>query len=123
MNDSILISVKKVLGLDEYFEAFDQDILMHVNTVFSILNQMGVGKPGFMVVDANSRWTEFFGDYDPSEMNMVRTYVCQKTRMMFDPPTGNLVKEAIEQTIEELEYRLYALCTYGEEKDDDSTGQ
>lgn len=116
MNDSILISIKKILGLDEYFEAFDPDILIHINTVFGILNQMGVGKSGFIVVDANSRWSDFIAGYNLAEMNMVRTYVAQKVRMMFDPPTGNLVKEAIESTIAELEYRLYTLCNYEEVK-------
>lgn len=114
MNDSILISVKKVLGMDEYFEAFDVDLMMHINTVIGILNQMGVGKSGFILQDANSTWAELMGSFPEAEMNMVKSYIYLKTRMLFDPPTGNLVKEAIEANIAELEYRLYTLCNYEE---------
>jgi hypothetical protein len=103
--DSILTSVKKILGIAEDYEAFDVDILMHINSVFSTLNQLGIGPAdGFMIEDASATWDDFIPD-DP-RFNSVKTYVCLRVRLLFDPPTTSYLITALENQFRELEWRL-----------------
>lgn len=104
MEDSILISVKKMLGLDSAFDAFDADIIMHINSVFFIMAQMGIGKQ-FRIEDATSTWSEYLEGR--SDLEAVKTYMYAKVRQIFDPPTG-AVSEALDRTVKELEWRLFS---------------
>lgn len=105
MNDSILTSVKKALNLAEDYEAFDPDVIMHINGVFSTLNQLGVGPSvGFMIEDKVPTWSAFLGS-DP-RLNHVKTYVFLRVRLLFDPPSTGFLTTAIEKQIKELEWRL-----------------
>lgn len=104
--NSILTSTKKMLGITEEYEHFDPDIITHINSVFSILTQLGVGDPyGFMITGKEEVWTDFLISRDP-RLNMVKTYMYQKVRMMFDPPQAGALKEALQKSIDELEWRL-----------------
>lgn len=102
---SILNSVKKVLGIDVSYTAFDQDILININSVFSTLNQLGIGpENGYFIEDDSAEWTAFLED-DP-RLNSVKTYVYLKVRLLFDPPqTSYLVDAWTKQTLE-YEWRL-----------------
>ena len=103
--DSILTSIKKLLGVTEEYENFDQDIIMHINSAFMILNQLGVGpKSGFSISDKSSTWDEFIPE--SSNLEAVKTYVHLKVKLMFDPPLSSTVIEAIKSQINELEWRL-----------------
>ena len=103
--DSILTSIKKLLGITEEYENFDQDIIMHINSAFMILNQLGVGpKSGFSINDKSSTWDEFIPE--SSNLEAVKTYVHLKVKLMFDPPLSPTVIEAIKSQINELEWRL-----------------
>lgn len=103
--DSILTSIKKLLGITEEYENFDQDIIMHINSAFMILNQLGVGpKSGFSINDKSSTWHEFIPE--GSNLEAVKTYVHLKVKLMFDPPLSSTVIEAIKSQINELEWRL-----------------
>jgi hypothetical protein len=105
MSESILQSIKKTLNLQTDYEAFDQDVLMHINTVFSTLNQLGVGPAlGFMIEDAGKTWDEFLGN-DP-RLNHIKTYVYLRVRLLFDPPTTGFHTKAMQDQIQELEWRL-----------------
>lgn len=106
MNESILTSVKKLLGITEDYTEFDIDIIVHINTVFTILNQLGVGPTKcFSISDKSSVWSDFLGDSD--DLELVKTYVPLKVRMIFDPPTNGNAMEATKRMIEELEWRLF----------------
>ena len=103
--ESILTSIKKLLGIDEEYEHFDPDIIMHINSVFMILNQLGVGpSEGFSIQDSKSVWSDFI----PSGSNLeaVKTYMHLKVKQMFDPPSSSAVSDAINRSIAELEWRL-----------------
>lgn len=103
--ESILTSIKKLLGIDEEYENFDPDIIMHINSVFMILNQLGVGpSESFSIQDSNSVWSDFM----PSGSNLeaVKSYMHLKVKLMFDPPSSSAVMDAINRTIAELEWRL-----------------
>lgn len=102
---SILTDTKKVLGIAEDYTAFDADVIMHINTVFATLNQLGLGpEEGFMIEDETAEWSDFIGE-DIRE-NSVKTYVYLRVRMLFDPPTTSYLLAAMEKQYQELEWRL-----------------
>lgn len=107
-DESILTSVKKVLGIPEYYEHFDQDILLHLNSVMSILHQLGVGpENGFVVEDDSTTWSALFdGDIDTNKMMYVKSYVCLRVRLLFDPPASSGAIDAMERQMRELEWRI-----------------
>lgn len=103
--DSILTSIKKLLGITEDYEHFDQDIIMHINSVFMILTQMGVGPAeGFRIEDDSSTWSDFTSDLKVLES--VKSYIYLKVRLLFDPPTSSSVLDSTNRLISELEWRL-----------------
>ena len=105
MSESILTSVKKVLGLDDDYTTFDPDIIMFINSAFSTLNQLGLGPDtGFSITDKDTTWDAFIGTDD--RLNSVKIYVYLKVRSMFDPPQTQYLVEAMKQQIQELEWRL-----------------
>ena len=103
--ESILTSIKKLLGIEEDYECFDADLIMHINSVFMILNQLGVGpEEGFYIQDASNTWSEFIPD--GSNLEAVKSYIFLKVKLMFDPPASSSVIESINRSISELEWRL-----------------
>lgn len=103
--DSILTSIKKMLGITEDYTHFDTDIVMHINSVFSILTQLGVGPPeGFYIQDKTTIWYEYISD--PNKIEMVKSYMYLKVRLLFDPPSSSSVIEAFNKQISEFEWRL-----------------
>lgn len=103
--ESILNSVKKQLGITAEYDHFDPDIIMHINTVFMVLNQLGVGPDeGFYIEDDVASWADYLGD--PTKLQMVKTYMGLKVRMLFDPPASSTVMNAMNQAIAEFEFRL-----------------
>lgn len=105
MSNSILTSTKKVLGIEADYTAFDMDIIMHINSVFSTLNQLGIGPAtGFMIEDEAALWPDFFGT--DLRLNSVKTYVYLRVRMLFDPPGTSYLITAMKEQIQELEWRL-----------------
>lgn len=108
--DSILTSIKKLLGISEEYTSFDQDIIMHINSVFSILTQQfGVGpSSGFSIEDDSVTWSDFIEDR--TKFELIKTYIYMKVRLVFDPPTNSVVMESIKNTISELEWRITAIA-------------
>ena len=105
MDSSILTSIKKLLGIAEEDKTFDQDIIIHINSVLSILCQLGVGpNTEFMIEDDSAIWSDFLGEY--ANLTLVQSYVYMKVRLMFDPPTIGTVADAINKNISELEWRI-----------------
>ena len=105
MNESILLNVKKLLGLEEDYTVFDTDVLTHINSAFSTLNQLGLGpQDGFFITGPENTWDEFLGA--DIKLNSVKSYVYLKVRLLFDPPTTSFGINAFEKVVEELEWRL-----------------
>jgi hypothetical protein len=103
--DSILTSIKKLLGIVEEYEHFDPDIVMYINSAFSVLTQLGVGpEEGFRIEDASKTWSEFL--YDDPRLEFVKTFIYLKVKLTFDPPLSSAVMEAINRQISELEWRI-----------------
>ena len=105
--ESILTSIKKMLGITEEYAHFDTDIIIHINTAFMILTQLGVGPPeGFVIEDETSSWNDFIKD--STKIEAVKTYIYLKVRLVFDPPSSSAVIEAMERSAKEYEWRLNA---------------
>ena len=105
IDDSILNSTKKILGLSEEYDVFDLDVITHINSVFSTLEQLGVGPAGgFMIEGDTETWASFFGP-DP-RLNAVKSYVYLRVRLLFDPPATSFAVSAMQEQIKELEWRL-----------------
>lgn len=103
--DSILTSVKKMLMLAEDDTTFDMDIIMHINSVFLTLNQIGVGPAeGFYIESKRDTWEDFLGD--ATNLEAVKSYMFLKVRLLFDPPLSSSVIEASNSIIAEFEWRL-----------------
>ena len=103
--ESILTSVKKMLGITEEYTHFDPDLIMHINSVFMILTQMGVGPSnGFYIEDDRDEWYDFISE--DSMMESVKSYMGLKVRMLFDPPSSSAAMEAMNRLISEFEWRL-----------------
>lgn len=104
--ESILTSIKKLLGISEEYTHFDQDIIMHINSALFTLTQLGVGpSAGFSIDDAENVWDDFV---DISRIEAVKTYVYLNVRLVFDPPTSSTVIDAMNRRLKELEWRLNA---------------
>lgn len=112
LEEKILSSIKKLLGLNDGVTVFDTDIVIHINTVFANLTQMGVGPQndegkniGFKISTGNEVW----GDFTDNDILIenVKTYVYIKVKMVFDPPTSSALIDAYNAQAKELEWRLY----------------
>lgn len=102
--DSILDTIKKLLGIQPEYTSFDEDIIVGINSAFAALNQIGVGPAGgYMIEDNTQTWTDYI---TTTNLNMVKSYVYMKTRLHFDPPVGGVL-ESFNRQIAELEWRLY----------------
>lgn len=105
MDSSILTSIKKLLGLSEEDTSFDQDIIMHINTVLNILAQLGVGPAnGFSIEDDGAIWSDYLGE--TTNLELIKSYIYMKVRLMFDPPTSSILADAMNKNISELEWRI-----------------
>ena len=103
--ESILTSIKKLLGIEEEYTQFDNDIIMHINSVFLNLTQLGVGPvEGFLIEDDTATWEDFIGD--SNQLQAVKSYMYLKVKLLFDPPLSSSVIESMNRMIAELEWRL-----------------
>ena len=105
MEESILNSTKKVLGLDASYTPFDLDVITHINASFSLLAQLGVGPTGgFSIVDATTEWSDYIVPAD--QLHLIKTYIFLKVRILFDPPATSFALNSAQEQIREYEWRL-----------------
>ena len=102
--DSILLSIKKLLGIDASYTIFDGDIMLHINTAFTILNQIGIGpEEGYMIDSEYQYWDEYTDDIN---LNMVKSFIFLNVKINFDPPSSTALLDSMNRTINELTWRL-----------------
>ena len=105
--ESILTSIKKMLGIDEEYTHFDADVIMHINSVLMILTQLGVGpEEGFVIEDDTSTWVDFIPEANAAQLHAVKSYIYMKVKLIFDPPLSSAVIESMNRQIAEFEWRL-----------------
>lgn len=103
--DSILKTIKKLLGISDEETHFDTDLIVHINSVFSTLRQLGVGPDKtFSIQDDTATWNSFIED--DADFNNIQTYMYLKVKLLFDPPVSSYVLSAMERQINELEWRM-----------------
>ncbi len=110
MDSSILNELRKVVGGSTSpgeITHFDMDLMMHANTYFANLTQLGVGTPGFILQDDTQTWRDFLGDnYPPERLSQVKTYIYIKVRLVFDPPQSSAHMATLKEEAKEIEWRL-----------------
>ena len=105
MDESILVSIKKLLGIAEDYDYFDQDIVMHINAAFMVLTQLGIGpSEGFLITDDTDTWSDFIDD--ATNLGSIQSYVYMKVKLMFDPPQNSFTVDSMTKLVNELEWRL-----------------
>lgn len=103
--ESILTSIKKLLGIEDADEYFDTDIIIHINSTFMTLTQLGVGPSiGFIIINKDAVWTNFVED--PIKLAAVKSYIYLKVKLIFDPPSSSFVLDSMNKQIIEYEWRL-----------------
>lgn len=103
--ESILTTVKKLLGITEEYTQFDTDLIIHINSVFATLTQLGVGPAeGFAIYDKEALWEDFMPE--DQSLEMVKSYVAAKVRLLFDPPDRSVIMDSLNRQISEFEWRL-----------------
>lgn len=104
VNDSILDVTKRQLGLDPEDPSFDLEIIPHINSIFFVLQQLGVGpSTGFSIIDRTETWSEFIG---AEQIHAVRSYMGLRVKLIFDPPPTGPATEAMERQASQMEWRL-----------------
>lgn len=106
--ESILLSIKKLLGITEEYTIFDSDLIMHINSVFGILTQIGIGPAeGFSISDEFAKWEDF--TENKISLEPIKSYMALKVKLLFDPPTSSAVIDSINKLIAELEWRIFVI--------------
>lgn len=104
--DSILNTIKKLLGIDINDDSFDVDVIVNINSAIFSLSQMGIGpKNGYIVIDKDQKWSDYITD-NTINLEGVKTYLYLKTKLIFDPPSNSTVIEAFNKNLSELEWRM-----------------
>ncbi|NLB48621.1 MAG: hypothetical protein GX813_02090 [Erysipelotrichia bacterium] len=94
-----------MLGIQHNYEHFDPELILHINSVFMVLNQLGLGPSvGFFIVDYTSKWNQFLDN--STNFEAIKNYTYLRVRILFDPPSSSFVLDAMERQIKEFEWRL-----------------
>lgn len=105
--ESILTSIKLLLGMTEDYDAYDPQVIMHINSVFTVLKQLGVGpEKGFRIEDKTATWADYITETEDLTFDSVKSYIYAKVRLIFDPPASSAHIKALEDTVREFECRL-----------------
>ena len=109
MNESILLTIKKLLGIDASYAPFNMDVIIQINTALRAVNQLGIGTANFEITGDQETWADFLGD-NQAVFSLVKTYIYGKVRLVFDPPTSSSVMQALKEATDECEWRLIELA-------------
>ena len=112
MDDSILLTIRQMIGPSASYEVFDTDLIININSAFSRLSQLGIGpRPPFKINDDTAKWSDFM---DPEEMpEEVKQYIYLKTKLIFDPPASATVANAYKEQIDLLEWTMKEVAHFG----------
>lgn len=124
ITNSIMLAVKKMLGIAEEYHAFDLDVITNINAVFLTLNQLGVGpKYPFAITGPETQWEDFLGLEQSQILQGIQTYMYMRVRMMFDPPTNSFLVDSLQKQIEEMEWRFMTQVDYHTYRDGKLNGE
>lgn len=107
MENAIFSEIKKMIGFEDDYEAFDTDLLIHINSAISVLTQLGVGPKEGFIATQDSTWIDFLGISEKIEhYSMAKEFIYLKVKTVFDPPASSSVHQSYERVIKELEWRI-----------------
>lgn len=117
MPETILTCIKQMLGLTEDYTPFDRELVMHINSVIMVLEQLGVGSPGFKITlsqipgenptfESTETWSDFFGSEYTGNQEAVKSYIFTKVKLLFDPPASGTLMDSYKKLADEFEFRL-----------------
>lgn len=118
MNESILNSIKHLLGIEPSYDHFDQDLIIHINSVLFYLKQIGVKDTVYTITGPSETWDDFVPNVN--NIPLVKQLVYMKVRKAFDPPTSGILMTALDDQMKELEWRLYSEVDFGKETTNES---
>lgn len=104
--DSILITIKQMLGLAEDYTPFDEELPMHINSAIMVANQLGIGKDRFIITGSNETWSDWLSESEMNRLGSIQHYIYLRVRLTFDPPANSFVVNSIEKQLDELTWRL-----------------
>ena len=104
MADRILNTIKKMIGIDKDYDAFDMDLIVHINSIISTIAQIGGCQSGKYITNEKDTWTDIFGDY--SNISELKSYMYIKIRLIFDPPGNSFITESMNKIASEFEWRI-----------------
>ena len=105
LEPSIFKTIKSLLGPESDYDAFDNDIIIFINSAIATLTQLGIGPPaGFRITGDTETWTDLVGSYE--DLDSVKSYIYMKVRLAFDPPSNSSVLNAYQEACKEYEWRL-----------------
>lgn len=124
LTNSVMLTVKKMLGIAEEYHAFDLDVITNINAVFLTLNQLGVGpRYPFLITGPETQWEDFLGLEQNQILQGIQTYMYMRVRMMFDPPTNSFLVDSLRKQIEEMEWRFMTQVDYHTYRDGKLNGE
>lgn len=108
MENSVLNTIKAMIGPSVAYSGFDTDLTVHINSSLMYLAQMGVVPDGTKIIDENTTWSDLIGDND--KLEGIKSYLYFKARIMFDPPANSTIMAAYNEEIKQLEWRMNIAC-------------
>ena len=104
MEDNILQTIKHLLGIQEEYTVFDNDLLVHINSVIDVLYQLGYGDGTFYLVYGNETWDQYLEN--AKDLNLIKTLMYLRVKLLFDPPTSSAAMQSFQNLIDEFEFRV-----------------
>lgn len=104
VTESILDSIKNMLGINEEDTNFDRELIIYVNGALMIMSQLGVGADGYLISGRENTWKDFIGDRE--DLELVKSAVYLRVRLIFDPPQNSFLVDAINKQIAEYDWRI-----------------
>lgn len=108
---SILNSIKEIIGVHPEYDDFDNQLILHINTVLQLLVQKGIGKEGVFITDGNTTWSDFLLERQVN-VRCIISWAGLKVKMLFDPPANSVLKQSYDENLKELEWMFYITENY-----------
>lgn len=115
MTNSVLLTIRHMIGPSELYEGFDTDLIVHINSVLMSLAQMAVVPEGTKITDENDTWSDLIGDR--TDLEAIKAYIYFKVKLAFDPPANTSITQSLEKQAAEYEWRMYAFSDILGKKD------
>lgn len=105
MENSILLTIKSMLGLEKDYTPFDEELVWHINSAIMVAHQLGIGNYNFAITGSSETWQDWLGD-SADRISAIQHYIYMQTKLSWDPPANSFVVSALQKQIDEMTWRL-----------------